>query len=101
MTTTCRLKFARFKFVLSVFLYVFNSNLLNIVNNLTVIDKQKLSFKIHGGGGGASRNFFAKIDSSGLITNLQYNIEISRLLLPNIVKETNTVFIVDTYSNRR
>lgn len=74
------------------------SNLLNIVNNLTVIDNK--SYLLNSTGV-ASRNLFAKIDSSGLITNLQYNIEISRLLFPNIVKETNTVFIVDTYSNPR
>lgn len=74
------------------------SNLLNIVNNFTVIDNKSYLLKSTGV---ASRNCFAKIDSSGLITNLQYNIEISRLLLPNIVKETNTVFIVDTYSNPR
>lgn len=74
------------------------SNLLNIVNNFTVIDNKSYLLKSTGV---ASRNRFAKIDSSGIITNLQYNIEISRLLLPNIVKETNTVFIVDTYSNPR
>lgn len=74
------------------------SNLLNIVNNLTVIDNK---IYLLNSTGVASRNLFAKIDSSGLITNLQYNIEISRLLFPNIVKETNTVFIVDTYSNPR
>lgn len=73
-------------------------NLLNIVNNFTVIDNKSYFLKSTGV---ASLNRFAKIDSSGIITNLQYNIEISRLLLPNIVKETNTVFIVDTYSNPR
>lgn len=73
-------------------------NFLNIVNNFIVIDNKSYFLKFMGV---VFCNCFIKIDFLGLIMNLQYNIEISCLLLFNIVKEINIVFIVDMYSNFR